>query len=147
MIDPDRDRPRIDWCADCLRDRRDELGSSLPEAARIAAERFARQTGVLPAHTPEAQASRSAANAAQRAAQAAYMATGGRDVDAAWFRSTIQPRLGALTLPAIARGTGASTSAASKWRAGRTLPHPRHWLLLAELVGAELPKPVSQNGD
>ena len=137
-IDSDRDRPRTDWCEDCLPGRREELGTSLPGAARLAAERFAEQTGKRPSHTPEAQAGRSAANAAQRAAQAAYTATGGTDVDAAWFRSTVQPRLAALTLPAIAKATGASTSAASKWRAGRTLPHPRHWAALAELVNTEL---------
>jgi CRISPR-associated endonuclease Cas1 len=138
-VDPGRDRPRINWCADCLRDRRDELGSSLPDAARVAAEQFAELTGVLPAHTPEAQASRSVANAAQRAAQAAYLPTDDGEADAAWFRSTVQPKLALMTLPAIAKATGASTSAASKWRAGRAAPHPRHWSALAELVEVEIP--------
>ena len=32
-----------------------------------------------------------------------------------------------MTVTEIARATGMSTSAASKVRAGKRVPHPRHW--------------------
>jgi len=56
--------------------------------------------------------------------------------DEEWYRKVIAPQLATLTLPAIAKATGVSTSAASKWRAGRAVPHPRHWAALATLVEA-----------
>ena len=107
----------------------------MPAASRQAAERFAETTGVLPTHTPQAQAARSVSMKEQRAIEAAYSALHGRGVDPQWYRDQIQPGLASFTLPMIAKATGVSTSAASKWRAGRALPHVRHWDALAELVG------------
>jgi hypothetical protein len=43
-----------------------------------------------------------------------------------WYLEVVAPRRARVTLPAMARVTGASTSAASKLRAGRPVPHPRH---------------------
>jgi hypothetical protein len=57
-------------------------------------------------------------------------------IDPAWYRAEIRPLLAGFTLPAIAKAVGVSTSAAAKWRAGRAIPHQRHWAALAELVGA-----------
>jgi len=141
-VDDDRDRPRIDWCPECLPERRVEIGAALPAEGHAAARRFAERTGTLPAHTPEAQAARAEANARQRneeqkwamvAEKCAYDA----ELDAAYFEDEIRPGLAAMTLPVIARATGASTSAASKWRSGRTVPHRRHWSSLAHLVGVD----------
>lgn len=64
------------------------------------------------------------------------------ELDAVYFEEQIQPKLAALSLPTIAKATGASASAASKWRAGRATPHPRRWAALAKLVGTELPESV-----
>jgi CRISPR-associated endonuclease Cas1 len=128
-LEAKRATTRAEWCPNCVVERREEIGSSLPDAARIAAERFVERTGVLPTHTADARAARSASNSAQRIAE----------MDRARYGETIQPLLADFTLPAIAKATGVSTSAAAKWRAGRRVPHPRHWAALAELVGVGLP--------
>ena len=108
-------------------------------ASRAAAAAFASQTGVTPSHTPEAQAARAAANTHQRAQQAVYDAETDGTTDLDWYRSTVQPKLAAISLTSIARATGVSTSAASKWRAGRTAPHARHWPALAQLTDSPSP--------
>jgi CRISPR-associated endonuclease Cas1 len=141
-VESDRATARTEWCPSCLAVRREEVGSSLPEAARSAAKRFAERTGMLPTHTPEARASRSASMRAQRMAQSAFRAKDHPEFDPEWYRATIQPALAGSTLPAIARATGVSTSAAAKWRAGRATPHVRHWASLAELVGVQLAEDV-----
>ncbi len=134
--DSDRDRPRIDWCSDCLPGRRQEIGASLYSESRVAAERFAAQTGTLPAHTPKAQASRSEANARQREEQRRWSAAAASDrLDPAWFQREILPKLATFSLPAIAKATGASTTAASQWRSGKRVPHRRHWAAMCQLVG------------
>jgi CRISPR-associated endonuclease Cas1 len=142
-VEADRATARTEWCPSCLAVRREEVGSSLPEAARVSAKRFAERTGALPTHTPEARASRSASMRAQRMAQSAYRASDHPEFDPEWYGSTIQPALARFTLPAIAKATDVSTSAAAKWRAGRATPHVRHWAALAELVGVGLPAGVS----
>lgn len=141
-----RVRTQRTWCHACLPERRGEIDPRMQAASLDHARAFAEATGVLPSHTPEAQAARSAANARQVAEQQAWSKreekdTYAADLDAArsWYAEQVAPKLASLTLPAIARATGASTSAASKWRAGRTTPHPRRWSALAELVGAEAP--------
>jgi hypothetical protein len=140
-IDADRDRPRIDWCPDCLPGRREEIGASLHAASRASAHQIAEQTGTLPTHTADAQAARSAANARQRAEQLAWAARGETfDLGLDWWEREVVPRLATVTLPAMAKATGASASAASRWRAGRAVPHPRHWAALGALVGVELPR-------
>jgi hypothetical protein len=133
---------RTEWCPNCVAERRAEIGTSLPDAARVAAERFAERTGVLPAHTADAQAARSAANAAQRVAEVAFGAAQDPGFDRDWYGTTMQPLLADFTLPVIAKATGVSTSATAKWRAGRRVPHPRHWAALTELVGVEWPEEV-----
>jgi hypothetical protein len=54
--------------------------------------------------------------------------------DETWFRSHVLPGLAEVTLVAIAEVTGMSTSAASKVRAGRRVPHPRPWQPVATLL-------------
>ena len=137
-------RPRTEWCPSCVVERREEIGSSLPDAARIAAERFAERTGVLPTHTAEAQAARSTSNTAQRIAEIAYEAAQSPAFDRDWFGTTVQPLLADFTLPAIAKVTGVSTAAAAKWRASRRVPHPRHWVALVDLVGVEWPEEMQR---
>jgi hypothetical protein len=44
--------------------------------------------------------------------------------DAEWFKAEVLPGLAGVTLTAIGKATGVSTSAASKWRAGRRVPTP-----------------------
>jgi hypothetical protein len=56
-----------------------------------------------------------------------------------FYREKIQPRLSGVTVPAISSALGLSEPYAAQIRAGRYIPHPRHWCALARLVG------VSQN--
>lgn len=85
-------------------------------------------------HSPAASEARSSANARQREAQKQWNESDGAELDLAWYEREILPRLSALTLPMIARATGASTSAASQWRSGKRVPHRRHWQKLAECL-------------
>jgi CRISPR-associated endonuclease Cas1 len=140
-IETNRAKPRSEWCPGCLPDRRQEVGTSLPSAARAASDRFLRETGTLPTQAPEARRARSMANARQRKEELAFeeSSAGETGLNAAWFESVIRSRLSTFTLPTIAKRAGVSTSAAAKWRAGRRIPHPRHWTVLAELVGVTQP--------
>jgi uncharacterized Zn finger protein (UPF0148 family) len=51
-----------------------------------------------------------------------------------FYREEIQPRLARITVPAIASALDLSQPYAAEIRAGRHLPHPRHWLTLARLI-------------
>ncbi len=51
------------------------------------------------------------------------------------YREKIQPRLAGITVPAISSSLGISEPYAAEIRARRCLPHPRHWQMLAHLVG------------
>jgi len=52
-----------------------------------------------------------------------------------FYREKIQPRLSGITIPAISSALGLSQPYAAEIRAGRQLPHPRHWQTLAQLIG------------
>lgn len=132
----DRDRPRGRYCPSCLDDRRKEVGISLGAySARTASDLLIR-TGKRPTHTPEAKLARQEGNVAQRAQQAAWEATHAGEVhDPAWFTREILPGIRGMSLTKIADATGMSTSSASKIRAGRRVPHPRHWGALADVAG------------
>lgn len=51
------------------------------------------------------------------------------------YAQKIQPRLAGLTNGAIASALGVSMPYAAEIRVGKRIPHPRHWLALAGLVG------------
>ncbi len=134
--EPDRERRRGAYCARCLADRRAELGATMQASSLSSGRRFADRTGARPTHTKEATERRSQTNAARRAEQAAWDAAhAGEEHDAQWFTDVVVPGLAEVTLPTIAKATGMSTSAASKVRAGRRVPHPRHWEVLAAIAG------------
>ncbi len=61
----------------------------------------------------------------------------GEEHDPEQFRADILPGLATATLSQIAAATGMSASAASKIRAGRRIPHPRHWEALARFVNID----------
>jgi CRISPR-associated endonuclease Cas1 len=52
------------------------------------------------------------------------------------YANKIQPRLADIANPVIMSALGVSVTYAVAIRAGRRRPHPRHWQVLAELVGA-----------
>lgn len=51
------------------------------------------------------------------------------------YARQIQPELAGVTISALALALGVSIPYAAYIRAGRHRRHPRHWELLAELVG------------
>lgn len=132
------DRNPRSYCTACLARRRAEQVPALYRQALSQAETFAKLTGVRPTHTPEATTRRQAANSSHRAEQRAWEANhGGEQHDPNWFRSHVLPGLAEISLPKIAQATGISISTASKIRAGRRVPHPRHWEALAILARRE----------
>jgi len=52
-----------------------------------------------------------------------------------FYREKIQPRLASTMVPTTASTLELSVPYAAEIRAGRRLPHPRHWLKLARLLG------------
>ena len=114
-IEPDRARPRSTYCATCLAERRSEIDAAIHDRSPVTAEHFTRRTGVRPTHTPEATAKRREANSVRRAEQAAREAEHvGEVYGPTIFAELVAPGLAAITLPAIAKATGMSTSAAAK---------------------------------
>jgi hypothetical protein len=51
-----------------------------------------------------------------------------------FYREKIQPRLSGITVLAISTALGVSEPYVAEIRAGRQVPHLRHWLTLAQLV-------------
>ena len=136
LPDPeDRAEPRRRHCDRCLAERRNEVGRTLPAASRDAAARFVNLAGERPAHTADARKARARANSKHRQEQRDFETTQQHDYhDTEWYRRDVLPGLAGVTLTAIAKATAVSTSSASKWRAGRRVPHARHFAALAALV-------------
>lgn len=94
--------------------------------------------GRVVAQSQHSQAKRSASQARHEAAKRAW-----RSVQkAAWpdekiYVSEIQPRLSSVTISVLSSALKVSESYAADIRAGRRRPHPRHWLVLAQLAGFE----------
>jgi CRISPR-associated endonuclease Cas1 len=106
-------------------------------AIPVSRERFvdvARQ-GREASHTREAEARRAETQSRQAAARLNWRASD----QPAWldeksYRETIQPRLAEITVPIISSALGVSKPYATDIRTGRRIPHPRHWLALAQLA-------------
>lgn len=117
-----RDR---DYCAACGLVLSTER---MPEVARI---------GRVVAHSHRAQASRTETQRRNAIAQYAW-----RESDQpGWlteefYLKEIQPGLSGVRLSALALALNVCESYASDIRAGRRRPHPRHWQILAQLVGS-----------
>jgi hypothetical protein len=54
-------------------------------------------------------------------------------LDEKTYREKIRPQLATVTVPTIMRALDVSEPYAANIRAGRCIPHPRHWLALAKL--------------
>ena len=96
----------------------------------------AARSGRVAAQSPEAQARRAATKCRQDAARRGWLASS----QPAWLNNEtylqeIQPRLAGIAYSAIASAIGVSLPYAADIRAGRRRPHPRHWWVLAHLVG------------
>jgi hypothetical protein len=51
------------------------------------------------------------------------------------YREKIQPQLSSLTISAMRSVLGVSKGYATNVRSGKRIPHPRHWEVLAQLIG------------
>jgi hypothetical protein len=129
--EPDRKGTRARYCSSCRAARRVEIGEAIqkmPADRRGSADTAAR---------------RSVANSEHRLAQQGWeLQHEGELFDREWFLKEVLPGLQRVTTTTIARATGTSTSAASKWRRGTALPHVRHWSILRELT--QLVTPVGE---
>jgi CRISPR associated protein Cas1 len=112
-------------CADCAVEKATERLVSAAKLGRVAAR------------SPEARAKHGATRRKHAKACSEWDAT----TQPAWltskvFSQQIQPRLGSIRTSEIRSRIGVS-----RWYAGRIrqgyLPHPRHWLTLAQMVGLE----------
>jgi CRISPR-associated endonuclease Cas1 len=107
-------------------------------AVPAAKERFGdvARLGRIASHTNDAEISRTKTRLRHAAAIKAWDPTALPDwLTEQAYREKIQPRLAKLTVPAIAAAIGVSKPYATEIRAGRRVPHPRHWVPLAQLVG------------
>jgi CRISPR-associated endonuclease Cas1 len=139
-VEEDRGTTRRWWCDACRPERRAELDDQMRSLATVVAEERRVETGVLPSHTEDAQARRTDANRRRQLARLAWEADhGGTLPDVDWYSEQIAPRLEGLSLTEIAGALGVSTSSASKFRRGLRVAAPRHWSVLAGLVGAKMP--------
>jgi hypothetical protein len=79
-------------------------------------------------HSSRAQARRAKTQRRQAAALKAWKPSELPDwLTEKFYRQEIQPHLAGITVSAIAFALGLSQPYAAKIRAGRQLPHPRHW--------------------
>jgi hypothetical protein len=92
--------------------------------------------GRIASHTNEAEISRTKTRLRHVAALKAWDPTALPDwLTEQAYHEKIQPRLPEVTVPAISTALGISEPYATDIRAGRRVPHPRHWQSLAQLVG------------
>jgi CRISPR-associated endonuclease Cas1 len=98
----------------------------------IEASKLGRQA----AHSPKAEALRAATQRRHAAELRVWQSSG----NPSWlteraYQEEIQPLLSRLTVPTISTALGVSEPYATDIRAGRRIPHPRHWITLAQRVG------------
>ena len=102
---------------------------------RNAAGRLAR----VAALTPDAQLKRASTQQVNALAQHAWRSSDQPSwLTAVFYSEQIQPALRAVRGSLIARALKISNSYARDILAGRRLPHPRHWKILAQIVGVDV---------
>ena len=135
-------------CASCgmpvQKRRRRYCEACLPRAYRARAERViatARKTlaaqareGTDPRGSAHANELRGDANASHHRRNRQWAKEHPEQRDRAWFLREVTPKLDAFSLAEIARATGLSLAACSRFRAGIRAPHPRHWDAFLTLV-------------
>jgi hypothetical protein len=112
------------YCGTCAASIRSESMAAVSQIGRIAAQ------------APQARARR--AEASRRTA--IQRSNWDSSKQPAWltrefYRDNIQPKLSQFTSPPIQKAIGVSRAFAIDIRKARRIPHPRHWVKLAELVG------------
>ncbi|HEV2315554.1 MAG TPA: CRISPR-associated endonuclease Cas1 [Candidatus Acidoferrales bacterium] len=95
----------------------------------------AAKLGRIATHSPKAEALRAATMRIQEAAKRAWKPSDLPEwLNEKVYRKKIQPRLATFTVSAIASALGVSKPYATDIRAGKRVPHPRHWQTLAGLA-------------
>lgn len=93
-------------------------------------------SGWIAAQTPQAQAARSETKQRHDAERKAWdPARHPSWLTEEAYRSRVQPALMVVSAGAIARALDVTWAYASNVRKGKQIPHPRHWVTLAELAG------------
>ncbi len=96
----------------------------------------AAKLGRVAGHSPEARGRQAEKQRRHAAALKAWHPSDKPEwLDEETYRRKIQPRLSVITVPALSSALGISQPYAAEIRAGRYLPHRRHWQTLARLVG------------
>ena len=96
----------------------------------------AAKLGRVAGHSREARARQAEAQRRHAAAKRAWQASSQPVwLDKDFYLRKIQPLLSGVTVPVLASALSISEPYAAEIRAGRYLPHPRHWQTLARLVG------------
>ncbi|HLY59535.1 MAG TPA: CRISPR-associated endonuclease Cas1 [Terriglobia bacterium] len=91
--------------------------------------------GRLATHSPKAEALRGQTQKRQRAAEIAWKPSDKPEwLDERTYCEKILPRLASFSVRAISSALSISVPYASGIRAGRRIPHPRHWQSIAKLV-------------
>jgi hypothetical protein len=93
----------------------------------------------MAAQTPKAEALRSATARRQRAAALAWKLSDSPEwLTEKAYREQIHPKLATCTVSAIASVLEISIPYATDIRAGKRVPHPRHWQALALMAGTRM---------
>ena len=96
----------------------------------------AAEKGRLLSHLPEATAKRIAGRRKHAAAIRAWKPSDLPEwLREETYRRDIQPKLASVKLPVLMAAMGISKPYATNIRNGKRLPHPRHWLTIAQLTG------------
>jgi CRISPR-associated endonuclease Cas1 len=93
------------------------------------------KAGRIVAHSAKARRSRTTTKRRQDAARREWMRSGESPINEEVYRTQIQPKLMRLTVSSIQAALQVSVVYASHIRRGKRVPHPRHLLSLAALVG------------
>jgi CRISPR-associated endonuclease Cas1 len=115
------------------------LGRHCPKCGReISREKLIElaKVGRVAAQSVESRRKHSATQRRHEAAKRAWRSSPKPDwPDESTYIAKVQPALATVTLSVLAATLGVSESYAADIRTGRYRPHPRHWQVLAKLVG------------
>lgn len=111
----------------CLKCGREQASKAMTELAKV---------GRLIAHGVGAQRKRSDTQLRHKAAEKEWrLESKETQISKEFYREKIQPRLASVSLSAISTLLGVSIPYAADIRAGRRVPHARHWDALAQSAG------------
>jgi hypothetical protein len=133
-------------CEECMPEVKRAHGIRAISAARkaLAAQSLA---GKDPRANREAGRKRGAANAEHHRRNREWARDHDQSAvrDRAWFLREVTPRLDVFSLVEIAKATGLSLAACSRFRVSSRVPHPRHWPAFCALVSVAIEGPESRS--